>query len=171
MIYNLFVIYDGICIIQYGELGVDANLLTGFICAISNFSRETKNGEIRGIEFEGDKKFVLVSYECLDGTSPLIFVVYCGSDDSYLDVKNLLVDLRNEFLGEYSYPVLDFNGNLEVFDAFKEKIDRVVKEYNYSLVYVKPQATAEVQLIFEGKEDEQKGGKMKTVVRRRKERK
>lgn len=118
MIYNIYILTrDGLCILhrKYGGLEIDEALVTGFLSAISSFSRD-----ISGEEFDmivlGDKQFVSIPSE------NLIFVAYSDNGDK---TKNILFKIKDEFINSYSQ-MDSWDGDKSVVKDFVPVLDEIV---------------------------------------------
>ncbi|MFB0560058.1 MAG: hypothetical protein ACETWM_02315 [Candidatus Lokiarchaeia archaeon] len=118
MIYNIYILTrDGLCVLHrmYGGLEYDEALVTGFLSAISSFSRD-----ISGEEFDlivlGDKQFVSIPSE------NLIFVAYSDNGDK---VKNILFKIKEEFTNNYGQ-IDSWEGDIGVVRDFVPVLDEIV---------------------------------------------
>ncbi len=118
LIYNIYILTrDGLCVLhrKYGGLEYDEALVTGFLSAISSFSRD-----ISGEEFDlivlGDKQFVSIPSE------NLIFVAYSDNGDK---IKNTLLKIKEEFTDNYGH-VDSWVGDTSAVRDFVPVLDGIV---------------------------------------------
>jgi len=118
LIYNVYILTrNGLCVLhrKYGGLEYDEALITGFLSAISSFSRD-----ISGEEFDmivlGDKQFVAIPSE------NLIFVAYSDNGDK---IRDVLLKIKEEFIERYGQ-LDDWVGDESVASDFIPVLDEIV---------------------------------------------
>lgn len=118
MIYNIYILTkDGLCVLhrKYGGPDYDEALVTGFLSAISSFSRD-----ISGEEFDmivlGDKQFVSIP------SGNLIFVAYSDNGDK---IRNILLKIKEQFINNYGR-IESWGGDVKEVREFVPVLDDLV---------------------------------------------
>ncbi|MEX2725071.1 MAG: hypothetical protein Q6366_002225 [Candidatus Freyarchaeota archaeon] len=117
MIYDLYILTkEGLCVLhrKYGSLNYDETLITGFLSAISSFSRDISGEELELIVM-GDKQFVSIPSE------NMFFVAYSDKGDK---LKSTLLRIREEFIKKYGNigaPTID-KSDINEFITILDKI-------------------------------------------------
>ncbi len=120
MIRAVYILIDGgICIYSraYDKALADPLLISSFISAISQFSREAMGNDLRGIEAEG--RFVYI----LDSDRIVVSVVVDHPDDIS---ANMIEYIALNFLGKYSNKLGGDTGDPDLFTGFDKVLDKVI---------------------------------------------
>ncbi len=121
MIRNIFIIKDGVPLIKlhFGEchsLGSNEELLTGFLCALQNFSKELTGSTIKSINLE---EYNFYFYK--DERRPDLLHVFIsdgGEDPSDINFK--IQKIAGIFTSKYDSTLEAFDGEVSQFDDFKQ---------------------------------------------------
>jgi hypothetical protein len=120
MIRAVYILVEGgICIYSraYDEALADPLLMSSFISAVTQFSREAMGDELKGIESDG--RFVFVSDQ------DQIDIVIINDDPDEINV-NLIENIAMSFLGKYSSQLTGDTGVSEQFKGFDVTLDRII---------------------------------------------
>lgn len=101
-----------------GETGVDDDLVSGFLTAVSNFAREIKGGEITALNFR-NFNFIYAYDERLD----VMFVIVIDIEDIEEEAQNKANLLKGEFLKRYSKFLENWTGDVTVFREFDSFVE------------------------------------------------
>ncbi len=122
---------SGLCLFSYNLKGYmrefEEFLITGFISAISTFSRELNKqfgyseeyGRLSSIPINENFE-IMISYK-----HPLIGALIVGKKDIDEDMKNFLEEIMNEFHLKYEDKFMKFEGDISIFDPFKDEVERI----------------------------------------------
>ncbi|NVM02198.1 MAG: hypothetical protein HWN67_07670 [Candidatus Helarchaeota archaeon] len=125
---------SGICLFLYSfkeEFDVtEFQLFSGFITAIIKFSEELtekigyrkEDGRVPSIPLNLNFE-ILISYN-----GPLIGCLVAERKDYDEDMKIFLNEVLNEFLEINGEILKDFNGDIGIFDKFKDEIERIFRK-------------------------------------------
>ncbi|TFF92295.1 hypothetical protein EU545_01375 [Candidatus Thorarchaeota archaeon] len=114
---------SGLCVLdrKYGEATMDPNLISGFLTALIQFGRELSSGNrVHVIDFGA---FDI----CLSLRDDVIVAGSVDKTDDTNAAMAILADVNNAFVREYGEDLKDWDGNLERFELFVEKIDEITK--------------------------------------------
>ncbi len=123
MIQALYILIadSGLCVLdrKYGEADLDPNLIAGFLTALIQFGRELSSGNrVHVIEFG---QFDI----CLSLKSNVIVAGTVDKTDDQNAAMALLAEVNNEFVNEYGNLLETWDGNLEPFEKFKQRVDEI----------------------------------------------
>ncbi|MHA1797752.1 MAG: hypothetical protein ACTSVY_04815 [Candidatus Helarchaeota archaeon] len=106
----------------------DDLMISGFLIAISQFAKQlTKSGAVEEIKLAD----ILFKYKRIKNLT-VIFRVSGMENDKDLDHK--LSQVGNSFIKKFG-PKIDFwNGNLEIFEPFTDKLDEIIQTQNEQIV-------------------------------------
>ncbi len=121
MIRNLFIINHGIALLKlnFGEchsLGVNDDLIAGFMSAMDSFSKEVTGSSIRSINF---KDYIFHFYND-EETDNNLFVFIADSEEDVELINYKINKIASIFNEKYSDTLKNFNGNVYKFNKFKE---------------------------------------------------
>lgn len=129
MIQGIYIIDNrGICILfrKYGSIEVDENLIGGFLTAILRFSTKLIKGEDNS---EILREILLKNYRILYESHESVKVVaIADKEDNEELVRDLLSKLMDSFVKQFDSQLQNWNGNVQPFLGFEEKMDEVVME-------------------------------------------
>ncbi len=125
MIQALYVLIadSGLCVLdrKYGEGEMDPNLISGFLTALISFGQELSSGNrVHVIDFGA---FDI----CLSLKNNVIVAATVDKTDDGNAAMAVLADVNNEFVKQYSSVLQNWDGNLEPFDKFVQKLDEITK--------------------------------------------
>ena len=106
---------SGLCVLdrKYGTADMDPNLISGFLTALIQFGRELSDGNrVHVIDF-GAFDIVAATVDKVDDGNAAMAV---------------LADVNNAFSKIYGNMLQDWDGNLEPFEAFYQKLDGITKD-------------------------------------------
>ncbi len=98
---------------------LEADLISGFLTAMSTFAEEIKGGTIEKLEF---MQFQFVY--SIDEKSEMKFVLCIDADDIIDEPKERLEIVKQEFLNRYIDKLKDWGGDVSIFRSFKEFSDK-----------------------------------------------
>ena len=99
-------------------VGVDDDLVSGFLTAISNFAREIKGGDIRSLNFK-NFNFVYEYDEPLD----CMFIIVIDIDDPADEAQEKVLMLKEEFLKRFRSSLENWSGDVTQFVPFNEYVE------------------------------------------------
>ncbi len=114
---------SGLCVVDrtYGKSLIDPNLISGFLSALINFGEELSSGnKVHVIEFQN---FDL----CLSLKDHVIVAAAVDKLDDNNIVMSTLTKINDEFNKLFADDLASWDGNLEIFDDFKKKIDELTQ--------------------------------------------
>lgn len=123
MIQALYILIadSGLCVLdrKYGEAELDPNLIAGFLTALIQFGRELSSGNrVHVIEFG---QFDI----CLSLKNNVIVAGTIDKTDDQNAAMAILAQVNNEFVNEYEKILENWDGNLEPFEKFKQRVDEI----------------------------------------------
>lgn len=146
MIENLFIVTDtGICIFAYhaeesSRLNLDENLVSGFLSAITQFSRETFNESIlEKVEISRKKKIVVynppreetIAEQEKPSINLRIYAVTNFYDHDRL-IKGLLREIFTQFHKKFKNELIKEHMNeFSIFDSFSKEINQLLADKIY----------------------------------------
>lgn len=125
---------SGLCLFSHKLKGFmikfEEFLITGFISAISTFSRELNKqfgyseeyGRLSSIPINENFE-IMISYK-----PPLIGALIVWKKDIDEDMKKFLDETMNEFLLKYREELMKFNGDISIFVSFKDEVERIYRK-------------------------------------------
>jgi len=114
---------SGLCVLdrKYGEADMDPNLISGFLTALIQFGRELSDGNrVHVIDFG-------VFDICLSLKDNVIVAATVDKIDDGNAAMAVLSEVNAAFSSEYSEMLVDWDGNLEPFEGFHQKLDDITK--------------------------------------------
>ncbi len=100
---------------------MDPNLISGFLTALIQFGRELSSGnKVHVIDFGA---FDI----CLSLRNDVIVAGSVDKTDDTNAAMAILADVNNAFVRKYGEDIKDWDGDLERFDLFTDKIDEITK--------------------------------------------
>ncbi len=150
MIQGIYLIdHRGVCILsrKYGSINIDENLIGGFLTAILKFSSKLIHGEEEDLQ-EIILKNHRIVYESSDNFK-LVAVIH--REDNEELVREALRKIINQFIESFGSQLQYWNGSVQPFAGFEEKIDEVLLEKDLRELIVpevpkaEPKATVSVQ--------------------------
>lgn len=129
MIHNVYILKKtGESLIHgyYGSIKVDETLITGFLSAISTFAEEIGAESVESLVMK-NMKFVYA----LDTSTPepIIFVVSVDREEDERKIKNILLKIKDKFVGGYNNILAEWTGDVKVFKPFFDELDEIVWQY------------------------------------------
>jgi hypothetical protein len=115
---------SGLCVLdrKYGTADMDPNLISGFLTALIQFGRELSDGNrVHVIDFGA---FDI----CLSLKDNVIVAATVDKVDDGNAAMAVLADVNNAFSKIYGNMLQDWDGNLEPFEAFYQKLDGITKD-------------------------------------------
>jgi hypothetical protein len=101
--------------------GVDSDLISGFLTALSSFASEIRGGSMEKMEFM-QFQFLYSMDKDLD----LKFVLCIDKDDMVEEAKTTLEKVKNEFIKRYNSAIQNWNGDVSSFKSFNEYADQIL---------------------------------------------
>jgi hypothetical protein len=130
MIFNLFVIDNGLCIYSYNyrkekDITIDEQLMSGFLTAIGQFAKETFKTGLQTIGIQGGKKLSFF----IEESHQLIFCAMSDDRDNNKLLEKILRDISYTFVKDMA-SVLSGSDRSRVssFQIFDEKMESFVKK-------------------------------------------
>jgi len=114
---------SGLCVLdrKYGEADMDPNLISGFLTALIQFGRELSDGNrVHVIDFG-------VFDICLSLKDNIIVAATVDKVDDGNAAMAILSEVNQAFSSDYGSMLVDWDGNLEPFDGFHQKLDDITK--------------------------------------------
>ncbi|MHA1863066.1 MAG: hypothetical protein ACTSWA_04795 [Candidatus Thorarchaeota archaeon] len=114
---------SGLCVLdrKYGEADMDPNLISGFLTALIQFGRELSDGNrVHVIDFG-------VFDICLSLKDNIIVAATVDKVDDGNAAMAILSEVNQVFSSDYSNMLVDWDGNLEPFERFHQKLDDITK--------------------------------------------
>lgn len=133
MIRAIYILIEGgVCIYSrvYDSELADPFLMTSFISAISNFSKEAMGDELRGIESNG--RFIFVA------DHDQIFTVVVADDPNEISAS-LIENIGFNFLGKFANMLQESDIEFTMFDSFDEVLDNIIPPQLSSGAIIDPQ--------------------------------
>ncbi len=103
----------------FSKRGVDEAIFSGFYSALSAFAEELGHGGIETIQM-GDVSFY---YE---HSEDLLFAIASDKAHNPKDVKNVLTEVKRQFIDKFADRVADWDGNPTPFKKFGKDIELIV---------------------------------------------
>ena len=151
-LYDLYIINrDGLCLLhqKFGTIEVDSDLVSGFFSAIQQFMQDILPSSVGVGNAQSIKSLDRGDFKLLieHGRETDIFGVVI-SDKEDIDVRRKLIEITNEFERTYKDNLLDFDGNVELFQEFKNFI---LSKFPSQLITPKhiPEIGADVKIIYQ----------------------
>jgi len=121
MIEAVFVIRNGLCLFsrQYGKEWLDSDLVSGFLCAINQFTLNATNGS--GIEMITMKKSTL-SFTMVE---EYLFVFKHGNMKNS-KLKKVIRVFICKFFEEFEFELERWKGDASVFKGFEQQADKIL---------------------------------------------
>jgi len=128
MIEGVFVIRNGLCLFsrQYGKDRVDSDLVSGFLCAINQFTMNATNGS--GIEMITMKKSTLSFTMVKD----FLFVFKHGKMKSS-KLNKIVKEFTYTFMDEFEFELNHWRGNSSTFKDFACQADKILNNKHDSI--------------------------------------
>ncbi|MFX1518340.1 MAG: hypothetical protein ACFFCD_00235 [Promethearchaeota archaeon] len=123
MLHNVYIFKEnGICLFtrKYGSLATDANLVSGFLSAISNFGQQIGTESLKRVDF-GNYRVSLIN----TGEDLITAGVIDKNDDLYL-IETVLKRLTEDFKRYYATIKESVDGNA-LFESYSEKADEILQ--------------------------------------------
>lgn len=114
---------SGLCVLdrKYGTADMDPNLISGFLTALIQFGRELSDGNrVHVIDFG-------VFDICLSLKDNVIVAATVDKIDDGNAAMAVLAEVNNVFSKTYGDMLKEWDGNLEPFETFYQKLDDVTK--------------------------------------------
>ncbi len=114
---------SGLCVLdrKYGQAEMDPNLISGFLTALIQFGRELSDGNrVHVIDFGA---FDI----CLFLKDNIIVAGIVDKTDDGNAAMAVLAEVNSAFVSQYADVLSHWDGNLEPFDSFKERLDEITK--------------------------------------------
>jgi hypothetical protein len=114
---------SGLCVLdrKYGEADMDPNLISGFLTALIQFGRELSDGNrVHVIDFGA---FDI----CLSLKDNVIVAATVDKVDDGNAAMAVLAEVNNSFTKDYASMLAEWDGNLEPFERFYQKLDNITK--------------------------------------------
>jgi len=114
---------SGLCVLdrKYGEADMDPNLISGFLTALIQFGRELSDGNrVHVIDFG-------VFDICLSLKDNVIVAATVDKVDDGNAAMAVLAEVNNSFSADFGCMLADWDGNLEPFESFYQKLDTITK--------------------------------------------
>ncbi|TFG32046.1 hypothetical protein EU527_10985 [Candidatus Thorarchaeota archaeon] len=114
---------SGLCVLdrKYGTADMDPNLISGFLTALIQFGRELSDGNrVHVIDFGA---FDI----CLSLKDNVIVAATVDKVDDGNAAMAVLADVNNSFSLAYGNMLQEWDGNLEPFETFYQKLDDITK--------------------------------------------
>ncbi|TFG33954.1 hypothetical protein EU527_05720 [Candidatus Thorarchaeota archaeon] len=114
---------SGLCVLdrKYGTADMDPNLISGFLTALIQFGRELSDGNrVHVIDFG-------VFDICLSLKENVIVAATVDKVDDGNAAMAVLAEVNNEFSTDYGNMLQEWDGNLEPFEKFYQKLDDITK--------------------------------------------
>ncbi|MBS7251006.1 MAG: GTP-binding protein [Candidatus Freyarchaeota archaeon] len=127
MIQGIYLIdHRGVCILhrKYGSINIDENLIGGFLAAILKFSSKLIQGEEEDLREIALRNYRII-YESSDNLK-LVAVIHREDDEGL--VRDALRKIINLFIESFGSQLQYWNGSVQPFAGFEEKIDDVFLE-------------------------------------------
>ncbi|MHA1144133.1 MAG: hypothetical protein ACTSRW_05290 [Candidatus Helarchaeota archaeon] len=129
MLMDLYIINEaGLAIYTHnwgGAFGLDEQLITGFLTAISDFSKEAIRGShLNSLDLDIGQ---LVLYKHPD--SHLTIAAICDPRDNLNHVQKILRKIHDSFLSKF--PDAHLSSNIEKFQIFTRQLDKIVRLRTY----------------------------------------
>lgn len=129
MIHNVYILKKtGESLIHgyYGSIEVDEALITGFLSAISTFAEEIGAESVESLVMK-NMKFVYA----MDTSTPepIIFAVSVDREEEEYKIKDILIKIKEKFIGEHKSDLEEWHGDINAFKPFYEDLDEIVWEY------------------------------------------
>jgi hypothetical protein len=102
-----------------GCFEVDHHLFTGFLSALSSFTKATMKREMNTVLIE-DLKFVF------EKNNDLYFILCADKSDNNILLHKKLIRIQAHFLHKYKDILINWNGEISQFEPFGEKIDKII---------------------------------------------
>jgi len=152
LIHSIYIFNNqGICLLRCSleDNPMDADITTGFFTAIKDFSSELIPGtEVKSLILSGYKLF----YNNYDN---ITFAIQCSEETPDQIVRFILDEISNTFLRLYGEELSNWNGNLNIFESFKNYVvqfleeslvEKILEDFGYKL-------RAEGLILFDEKGD------------------
>jgi hypothetical protein len=130
MIHNVYILKKtGESLIHgyYGSIEVDETLITGFLSAISTFAEEIGAESVETLVMK-NMKFVYAMDTSLPD-DPLIFAVSVDREEDEQKIKEILIEVKEKFVGRHKSDLEDWTGDIKLFAPFYNDLDAIVWEY------------------------------------------
>ena len=114
---------SGLCVLdrKYGEGDMDPNLISGFLTALIQFGRELSDGNrVHVIDFGA---FDI----CLSLKDNVIVAATVDKVDDGNAAMAVLAEVNTSFTSDYGNMLATWDGNLEPFEVFHQKLDTITK--------------------------------------------
>ncbi len=121
LIHSVWITRKGVCLLNLtcDCMDVDHQLFSGFLTAISSFTKETVKREVNTIFIE-DLKFVF------EKNSDFFFVLCAEKNDNNMLLHKKLIRIQAHFFHKYKDILSDWKGEISKFAPFGEKIDKII---------------------------------------------
>jgi hypothetical protein len=123
LLHNVYIFKEnGICLFtrKYGSLDTDANLVSGFLSAISNFGQQIGTASLKRVDF-GNYRVILIN----TGENLITAGVIDKNDDLYV-IETVLKRLTYDFRRYYDTIKESVDGNA-LFESYSEKADEILQ--------------------------------------------
>ncbi|MFX1518757.1 MAG: hypothetical protein ACFFCD_02385 [Promethearchaeota archaeon] len=130
MIHNVYILKKtGESLIHgyYGSIEVDEALITGFLSAISSFAEEIGAESVESLVMK-NMKFVYAMDTSIPG-DPIIFAVSVDREDDEKIIKDILVKIKEKFIGRHKTDLEEWTGDIKIFNQFYDNLDSIIWEY------------------------------------------
>ena len=130
MIHNVYILRKtGESLIHgyYGSIEVDETLITGFLSAISTFAEEIGAESVESLVMK-NMKFVYAMDASLP-EDPIIFAVSVDREEDEQKIKDILIEIKEKFVGRHKSDLEDWTGDIKIFNPFYGDLDEIVWEY------------------------------------------
>ncbi|MHA1341232.1 MAG: hypothetical protein ACTSO2_14760 [Promethearchaeota archaeon] len=121
MIHSLWILKNNICIfhLDCGCLEVDQQLFSGFLSALSLFSKETIQREINSLIIQ-EFKFIFEKHKDLN------FILSAEKKDNDYLLHKKLIRIQIHFFNKYDDVLSNWNGEISKFNSFGEKAEKII---------------------------------------------
>jgi hypothetical protein len=107
-----------------GGMETDDAIISGFLSAINMFAMSKQGQAIKKISLDPTTFF-------FEREQNLVFVVITNDESAEPLIRRILLDIKSTFIGQFGKYVVDFNGNLNVFDPFKGLLQAILARRGY----------------------------------------
>jgi hypothetical protein len=111
----------------YGSIEVDETLITGFLSAISSFAEEIGAESVESLVMK-NMKFVYAMDTSIP-EDPIIFAVSVDREEDDSKIKDILVKIKEKFIGEHKTDLEEWTGDIKVFNPFYDDLDAIIWKY------------------------------------------
>jgi hypothetical protein len=122
MINAIYIIYDGICLFsrQYNEKYIKKDhILSTFLTAMNQVVQELTHKSLERLILEDD----IFSFSVIDD----ILFVYTHNDIKDSDLEKISRNVSTKFLDLYGNELKNWNGEISIFNNFKEEADKIIE--------------------------------------------